>query len=637
MVYYNKLTFVGCTPRNPDVDNRLMNGQLDRFVSLLDLHESVILPDGTRPLQLGSGSITALIGTGGMSNVYKIWNPQMETSRAVKLMKPNLSQESRQRFQTEIKITAAFSHPNIIEIHSVGEWNSLAYIEMELIDGFTLSEILSKKGALPIQVCTAIAVMVARALVYAHSKEYVLYGKTYHGVIHRDLKPSNIMIGYDGRVKLMDFGIARPVDSSLMTMDGAVMGTMQYLAPEQIDGKNVGVTADIYALGAVLYETLTGKKSFPQINLSQLMEAKTKNYFIPLQRYKIQIPQRLKKLVARCMMHDSTKRMPTATAVLEELELIHKKVTKDSPEEAIKHFLPSSNDTQKMLVVRKRVPLPASLFVIAGVLVLVVAGLFVYSPKKPKPQIPGAAAMPHPTTAVVKTEPVPDTHPTPTAAVHMAGSAAKQPSRAVSVAKESKKVTPKSTTVAAPAENLSYLEKMKASTGIGDPLELMAKQAGEGNYTGVLQLFQELPAPLAGEKNAQMLRLRALYQLGNTLEAAEILSGPAIDDGEFYLIKAKFLFGKGALAQSLAMLEKSVGVTAHFIEPETVHRDYFYYRALCLSGLFDQVPSDDNRKNALDSWFEVKNAMRKFASHEYYKKAVSEMQRIGTGAVSNNR
>jgi serine/threonine-protein kinase len=213
-----------------------MDGLTEIIVPEEESAPSVILPDGTLPLPLGSGSIAGLLGTGGMSNVYKIWTPQMETYRAVKLMKPPLSLESRHRFQTEIRIMAALSHPNIVEIHGVGEWNTLSYIEMEMIDGFTLAGIIAKKGALPIPVCTAIGLLVARALCYAHDREYVLYGKSYRGIIHRDLKPSNIMVANDGRVKLMDFGIARPVDASLMTVDGAIMGTVQYLAPEQIEG-----------------------------------------------------------------------------------------------------------------------------------------------------------------------------------------------------------------------------------------------------------------------------------------------------------------------------------------------------------------------------------------------------------------
>ena len=261
-----------------------------------DVYHGVVLPDGKGPLPLGSGSIVGILGAGGMSNVYKIWCPRMERCRAVKLMKPGLSAESRQRFQTEIRITAALSHPNIIEIHSVGEWNALSYIEMEFIDGATLADNIEKNGALPLPVCSALGILMARALAYAHDKEYVLYGKNYRGLIHRDLKPTNIMISSEGRVKLMDFGIARPVETSLMTMDGAVMGTMQYLAPEQIDGKNVGVAADLYALGAILYETITGQKAFPQKNLSHLMSAKTANTFVPLSLFKIKMPGPSKRL-----------------------------------------------------------------------------------------------------------------------------------------------------------------------------------------------------------------------------------------------------------------------------------------------------------------------------------------------------
>jgi serine/threonine protein kinase len=337
-----------------------MDGDTETIAIKTGHSQGVVLPDGKQPLPLGSGSIAALLGVGGMSNVYKIWNPQMERHRAVKLMKPDLTQESRQRFQTEIKITAALSHPNIIEIHSVGEWNTLSYIEMEYIDGPTLAEIIAKKGALPLQVCTALGIMMARALTYAHDREYALYGKTYHGLIHRDLKTSNIMIAADGRVKLMDFGIARPVETSLMTLDGAVMGTMQYLAPEQIDGKNVGVAVDIYALGAILYESITGRKAFPQKNLSQLMSAKTANIFVPLRFFKIKIPQRLKNLAGKCMQLDPAKRPASAAALLKELESLHHALSPETPENAIIRFMQSINEkTRTIYAVRHRLPVKA--------------------------------------------------------------------------------------------------------------------------------------------------------------------------------------------------------------------------------------------------------------------------------------
>ena len=158
----------------------------------------MILPDGSKPVELGSGAVTALLGIGGMANVYEIWNNHLEMKRAVKLLHPNYSQDSKERFETEIKITAKLDHPNIVEIHAVGEWNGLPYIEMEKIEGVTLEKLVSDRGGLPFEVCTAIGIMVCRALRYAHSHEYALYGETYHGIIHRDLKPNNIMVS-EGR------------------------------------------------------------------------------------------------------------------------------------------------------------------------------------------------------------------------------------------------------------------------------------------------------------------------------------------------------------------------------------------------------------------------------------------------------
>ncbi len=267
--------------------------------------QPVIMPDGTEPLPLGSGTITCLLGMGGAANVYKIWIPKLESYRAVKLLKPCLPGDWKMRFHTEMKIMAALSHPNIIEIHTAGEWNTLDFIEMELIDGLTLERLLSEKGALPAPVCTAVAIMLARALVHAHDQKYVLFGKLYHGIIHRDIKPSNIMVSHAGRVKLMDFGIARPITASLLTTaDGTVVGTVQYMAPEQVNGTGVDVTTDIYAIGAILYEMLTGDKAFPDVSLSALFEAKTKNEFVPLGLFNIPIPKALKKLVNSCMEHN---------------------------------------------------------------------------------------------------------------------------------------------------------------------------------------------------------------------------------------------------------------------------------------------------------------------------------------------
>ncbi len=588
--------------------------------------QPLTLPDGGQPLPLGSGYIASLLGIGAMSNVYKIWNPQLETFRAVKLMKPDVSPDSRQRFQTEMKIMAALSHPNIIEIHSVGEWNGLSFIEMEYIEGYTLSEIIDKKGALPIPACTAICIMIARALIYAHNKDYALFGKPYRGIIHRDIKPSNLMVTKDGKVKLMDFGIARPVETSLMTMDGAVMGTMQYLAPEQIDGKNVGVAADIYALGAVFYEILTGQKAFPQKNLSQLMAAKTGNSFVPLTAFNIKIPKNMRRLVGKCMMHDPKNRMPSAQAALEDIELAHRRLTLDTPEEVIRSLLLGPIQEKNVLAVRKPLPVKAMAIVAASVIaVAIVCAVVVRGGRDEKASSPGRSA------------------PSISPAASVSAPAGEGPGRttpagnAAIVERQQRSVSPRPPARAgmAPAKASSPANK-KEDASAPVPIEVFEKEVESGNYENALQVYGRLSPAIAARKNTQLLRLRALYSLGKTAETGGVLNAQTIDDGEYYMIKAKVLARSGDCDRSLPTLEKAIAVRAQFLDADVVRRDYLYCRALCLSRRFDQAPSPENRKSALDGWFEVKNAVRRLPRHLYFNEAVSEMQRIGDVSRSSD-
>ncbi|MBN1980477.1 MAG: serine/threonine protein kinase, partial [Chitinivibrionales bacterium] len=176
-------------------------------------------------IKIGSGYVTAVLGKGGMATVFEIWNSDLEIYRAIKLIHPSASEADRKRFETEIKIMAKLSHPSIIEIHATGRWNELPFIEMEKIQGKTLKELLEEQGAFPMEVCAATGILISSALSYAHTHEYALYGKNYCGIIHRDLKPSNIMVSDNGSVKLMDFGIARPIDTSIHTLSGSVIGT----------------------------------------------------------------------------------------------------------------------------------------------------------------------------------------------------------------------------------------------------------------------------------------------------------------------------------------------------------------------------------------------------------------------------
>lgn len=297
------------------------------------------LPSQDENIPLGSGVTAGILGTGGMAKVYKIWNEKLEIFRAVKLLLPTHDQEAFKRFQTEAKISAKLKHPNIIEIHSVGEWQSLPYLEMELVEGEPLNQIISEYKVLPSFLCSAIAVLVSRALAYAHNQEILIYGKKYKGIIHRDLKPSNIMIGKNGLLKLMDFGVARPVETGLHTVNtDSIVGTVHYFSPEQIHGYPVNQLSDIYSFGAVLYELLCGSNPFPYSTIADLIQAKLKNQFTRLEDYNLPSDPRLSSVAQICLRTHKSTRIQNSVQLRDYLEEVHNSLGIGTPEKVISDF-----------------------------------------------------------------------------------------------------------------------------------------------------------------------------------------------------------------------------------------------------------------------------------------------------------
>ncbi len=199
-------------------------------------------------------TLTGRIATGGMGEVWAALDTVLDRTVAVKLMNAVLSQESDfvERFRAEARHTAALQHPNIATVFDYGEDDGAAYLVMELVSGQPLSQIIADRAPLSAQETVAILIQAATALAAAHAA----------GVVHRDVKPANIMVTRDGTAKLTDFGISRAIDSVPLTQTGQVLGTAQYLSPEQALGQSATAASDIYALGVVGYEMLTGERPF---------------------------------------------------------------------------------------------------------------------------------------------------------------------------------------------------------------------------------------------------------------------------------------------------------------------------------------------------------------------------------------
>ena len=197
--------------------------------------------------------ILEVIGTGGMAVVYKARDHRLKRLVAVKILKDEYSQddEFRRRFKAESQAVAMLSHPNIVSVYDVNSTDGVDYIVMELIDGITLKQYMERRGQLNWRETLHFSLQIAKALEHAHSR----------GIVHRDIKPHNIMILKDGSVKVADFGIAR-ISSAQNTLTREAMGSVHYISPEQAKGGKVDYRSDLYSLGVVMYEMLTGRPPF---------------------------------------------------------------------------------------------------------------------------------------------------------------------------------------------------------------------------------------------------------------------------------------------------------------------------------------------------------------------------------------
>ena len=218
--------------------------------------------------KLGPYEILAPIGAGGMGEVYKATDTRLERTVAIKVLPSHVASnpEVRQRFEREARAVSSLNHPHICTLHDIGHQDGIDFIVMEHIEGETLADRLGK-GALPFDQALQYGIEIADALDKAHRQ----------GVVHRDLKPGNIMLTKSG-AKLLDFGLAKlaspprrslgeggsalPTEAKPLTQEGSILGTFQYMAPEQLEGKEADARTDIFAFGAVLYETLTGQRAF---------------------------------------------------------------------------------------------------------------------------------------------------------------------------------------------------------------------------------------------------------------------------------------------------------------------------------------------------------------------------------------
>ena len=254
--------------------------------------------------------ILGKIGTGGMADVYKAKDHKLNRFVAVKVLKPEFREDTTfiRKFRSEAQAAAVLTHPNIVNVFDVGDDNGVYYIVMELIEGITLKEYISKKGKLSVKESTSIAIQVSMGLEAAHS----------HGIVHRDVKPQNIIISMDGKVKVTDFGIARAASSN--TISSNVMGSVHYSSPEQVRGGYSDEKSDIYSLGITLYEMVTGKVPFDGDTTVAIAIKHLQEEMVPPSVYTPELPHSLEQIILKCTQKSVDRRYQNMEDVIADLK-----------------------------------------------------------------------------------------------------------------------------------------------------------------------------------------------------------------------------------------------------------------------------------------------------------------------------
>lgn len=250
------------------------------------------------------------LGTGGMGEVYLALDTTLGREIALKFISPNLAADThlRDRFMREARAAAALNHPNIITIYEVGEYQTRPFIAMEFVPGQTLKDLITNSG-LSVDQALDIAIEIASALQKAHNE----------GIIHRDIKPQNILVDSDGRVKILDFGLAKFHGAEELTGSHSTLGTVAYMSPEQINGEPIDARSDLFSFGAVLYELLAGKPPFEGEYEAAILYAVVHKQPPPLSTHREGVPPEVEKIVSTAMVKDHEARYQSIDAMLADL------------------------------------------------------------------------------------------------------------------------------------------------------------------------------------------------------------------------------------------------------------------------------------------------------------------------------
>lgn len=546
------------------------------------------LPDGSKPIILGSGTVSGILGEGGAAVLYEIRNKDLGFHRAVKLLRPNHNKESLERFIKEFKVCAQLTHPNMPVVHTVGQWHGLPFIEMEKVTGFSLSEMITKFAPVPLGLVTAIGIIICKSLEYIHSCKYEIDKREYRGFLHLDLKPSNIMLSDAGVLKIMDFGMATPLQEAKEGQyPGSSIGSSQYVAPEILFGRTApDIRSDIFSLGCILFELACGIRVFSGSSLSEIMSAR-KNHSIPsLKKFDKSLPDSFIKLVETCLSFDKDQRPDQVINVRHSLEKLHRAETGATAEDVILLYVTKRKQNEPFEIPAVRHAQAIALYT-SGAISALCAGaltfLIIWKPMEFKQVTFSTLSKVESVLPFLKKSHTP----------LVINSSDESSTPAVI-----KTVVPVTESVHETIENDFYEPSLTEEQNA--LLDSLRHKWNTRQFDELRAYIDGLPKEMETNKEVVLYKLRSMGRSGEDLGLA--LKTYTINDGEYYFHKARYLSGKNDFRGTLESLTKAESLPCEFLDKRILATEVQLYRARSLTALFRENPTSENLKSALEAW-----------------------------------